>query len=90
MGRIDAPAASAHLTLPARSRKYGPATGKLNRMTRISALAEAVGSTVRDATENGWPVKYAATVEETAPPTARRLAVRRDLQARTERAQEAA
>lgn len=59
-------------------------------MTRISALAEAIGSTVRDATENGWPVKYAATVEETAPPTARGLAVRRDLQARTERAQEAA
>jgi hypothetical protein len=70
VGRIDAPAASAHLTLPVRSRKYGPATGKLNRMTRISALAEAIGSAVRDATAS----------EREVP---------RDLEARTERAQEA-
>jgi hypothetical protein len=64
-------AASAHLTLPVRSRKYGPATGKLNRMTRISVLAEAIGSAVRDV-------------------TASELEVPRDLQVRTERAQEAA
>jgi glutaconate CoA-transferase subunit A len=46
-GRIGAPAASAHLTLPDAGRKYGPATGK-HRMARISSLAEAIEATVRD------------------------------------------
>jgi glutaconate CoA-transferase subunit A len=41
-------ATSAHLTLPVRSRKYGPATETLNRMARISTLAEAIEATVRD------------------------------------------
>ena len=38
----------AHLTLPAGSRKYGAATGKPYRMARISSLAEAIQSAVRD------------------------------------------
>jgi hypothetical protein len=84
VGRIGA---SAHLTLPVRSRKYGPATGKLNRMTRISALAEAIGSIVRDVTANGRPQDKVA---ETPPPNANEREVLRDLQARTQRAQEAA
>jgi glutaconate CoA-transferase subunit B len=35
---------------------------------------------------SGWPVKYAAMVDETAAPTAKELDVLRDLQARTARA----
>ena len=38
------------------------------------------------ADHTGWPVRYAATVAETPPPTAHELAVLRDLQARTARA----
>jgi len=37
----------------------------------------------RVAAETGWPVTFAATVEETPPPSARELAVLRDLHART-------
>jgi glutaconate CoA-transferase, subunit B len=36
--------------------------------------------------ETGWPLQVAATVETTAPPTAKELAVLRDLQARTAKA----
>ena len=39
---------SGHLTLSLAGRKYGAATGKLNRMARISSLAEAIQSAVRD------------------------------------------
>ncbi len=38
----------------------------------------------------GWPLKYAAIVGETPPPTAEELSVLRDMQARTKRAHEAA
>ena len=34
----------------------------------------------------GWPVKFAAQVAETPPPTARELEVLRELHARTNRA----
>jgi glutaconate CoA-transferase subunit B len=34
----------------------------------------------------GWPVRYAAKVAETSPPTARELEVLRELHARTARA----
>ena len=34
----------------------------------------------------GWPLRFAATLDETPPPSARELAVLRDLQARTARA----
>jgi glutaconate CoA-transferase subunit B len=38
----------------------------------------------------GWPVKFAAKVPETPPPTAKELEVLRDLHARTKRAQDEA
>jgi glutaconate CoA-transferase subunit B len=38
----------------------------------------------------GWPVRYAATVAETSPPTAQELDILRELQARTARAHAAA
>jgi glutaconate CoA-transferase subunit B len=38
----------------------------------------------------GWAVKYAAKVEETAPPTAKELEVLRDLHDRTNKAHAAA
>ncbi len=38
----------------------------------------------------GWPLKYAAIVGQTPPPTAEELSVLRDIQARTKRAHEAA
>ena len=38
------------------------------------------------AENTGWPVKFAAQVEETPAPTAAELGVLRDLQARTKRA----
>ena len=37
-----------HLTLSVASRKYGAATGKQYSMARISSLAEAIQSAVRD------------------------------------------
>lgn len=38
------------------------------------------------AEQTGWQVRFADTIEQTAPPTGTELAVLRDLQARTERA----
>jgi glutaconate CoA-transferase subunit B len=38
----------------------------------------------------GWPVKFAAKVAETPPPTAKELEVLRELHARTKRAQDEA
>jgi glutaconate CoA-transferase subunit B len=38
------------------------------------------------ADHTGWPVRYAAAVAETPPPTARELEVLRELHARTARA----
>jgi glutaconate CoA-transferase subunit B len=38
------------------------------------------------ADNTGWPVRFAAQVEETPPPTAHELETLRDLHARTKRA----
>jgi glutaconate CoA-transferase subunit B len=45
------------------------------------------GITREEIIENtGWPIRFAESLEQTAPPTEKELAVLRDLQARTERA----
>ena len=53
-------------------------------MTVVSIHPGVTREQIQEAT--GWPVKYAAKVEETQPPTAQELEVLRDLQARTARA----
>ena len=53
-------------------------------MTVVSIHPGVTREQIQEAT--GWPVKYAAKVEETAPPTPKELEVLRDLQARTDRA----
>jgi glutaconate CoA-transferase subunit B len=53
-------------------------------MTVVSIHSGVTREQIQDNT--GWPVKYAAMVDETAVPTAKELDVLRDLQARTARA----
>ena len=53
-------------------------------MTVVSIHPGVTREQIQEAT--GWPVKFAAKVEETSPPTAQELDVLRDLQARTARA----
>jgi glutaconate CoA-transferase, subunit B len=53
-------------------------------MTVVSIHPGVARAQIQEAT--GWPVRYAAKVEETAAPTAKELEVLRDLQARTARA----
>jgi glutaconate CoA-transferase, subunit B len=53
-------------------------------MTVVSIHSGVTREQIQDNT--GWPVKYAAMVDETAVPTTKELDVLRDLQARTARA----
>jgi glutaconate CoA-transferase subunit B len=53
-------------------------------MTVVSIHSGVTREQIQENT--GWPVKYAAMVDETAAPTAKELDVLRDLQARTARA----
>jgi glutaconate CoA-transferase subunit B len=53
-------------------------------MTVVSIHPGVTREQIQD--NSGWPVKYAAVVDETAAPTAKELDVLRDLQARTARA----
>lgn len=57
-------------------------------MTVVSMHPGVTRATLQDNT--GWPLRYAATVAETPPPTAHELEVLRALQARTARAHAAA
>ncbi|MEJ2432170.1 MAG: CoA-transferase subunit beta [Pseudolabrys sp.] len=57
-------------------------------MTVVSLHPGVTREQIREA--SGWPVKFAAKLEETPPPTAQELEVLRDLQARTARATAAA
>ncbi|HXF89925.1 MAG TPA: CoA-transferase subunit beta [Xanthobacteraceae bacterium] len=57
-------------------------------MTVVSMHPGVTRAALQDNT--GWPLRYAATVAETPPPTARELEVLRALQARTARAHAAA
>ena len=53
-------------------------------MTVVSIHPGVTREQIQD--NSGWPVKYAAVVDQTAAPTAKELDVLRDLQARTARA----
>jgi glutaconate CoA-transferase subunit B len=53
-------------------------------MTVVSIHPGVTREQIQEAT--GWPVKFAAKVDETPPPTAKELEVLRDLQTRTARA----
>ncbi len=53
-------------------------------MTVVSIHPGVTREQIQDNT--GWPVKFAAQVAETPPPTPRELEVLRDLHARTNRA----
>ena len=57
-------------------------------MTVVSIHPGVTRAQIQDNT--GWPVRYADEVAETPPPNTNELEVLRDLQARTQRAQEAA